>query len=244
MRIKSTQGPRRVPLLVLLALLSCAAAILTTPLAMSKYAATGVGRAQARLAAFEPLFAQVAGNTGAAGFTVRSTASGVKSTVNAPKFYVRNQSEVAVYARLIPCYVPNPYNTTGSQWLHNRNQAGEYYDSSSPAAGYKEIPAGGVAGAGKQQLSYTVYSSDDNAANRAAFTSGALPGGTDVTANGALLPPSQSGTGVLLSPFFNVYNSAPTAISDQTTTGSQSVDMSGYWRDYRVVFLLRVTQAD
>jgi len=54
MRRKTTRGPRRTPLLALLVLITCVGAILSTPLAASKYVSTGVGRAKARYARFEP----------------------------------------------------------------------------------------------------------------------------------------------------------------------------------------------
>lgn len=50
--MKKTQ--RRFPVVLLMALFLCVVTILTTPLALSKYAATGGGKAKARVARFEP----------------------------------------------------------------------------------------------------------------------------------------------------------------------------------------------
>ncbi|MCL2433493.1 MAG: hypothetical protein FWD16_03115 [Clostridia bacterium] len=225
-------------------------AVGTTPWAMAKYAATGMGGARARIAKYEPRFAQVAGYTGAAGLTVRTTshAGGAipVSTFAFPKQYVRNKSEVSVNVKPYLAYVPRPYNATNSTQLHNLYYVGDYYDNASTAA-YVLIPAAGVEGGatGRTHLLNSTFFSADTTANRALASAG-----TDIsaaTATAYFAPNQVAPAGSLFHTTVQATNGAAVNARGNVNGASSTAttyDMNGYWRTYRLTTVLQATQVD
>ena len=231
-------------------LLLTIAVVATTPLTLSKFRATGTGNGTARIAAFEPRFAQVAGYTGAAGLTIRAT-SHAGGTIAAgtflfPKQYFRNRSEVAVTVKPYLAYVPRPYNATNSTQLHNLYYVGDYYGNGSTAA-YVLIPSTGVEGGatGRTHLLNSTYHSADTTGNRALASAG-----TDISAanTSVYFPPLQAApNGTLFHTTVQATNGAAVNARGNVTTASSTAttyDMNGYWRTYRLTTVLQVTQVD
>ena len=254
------------PLVPLLALILTVAAVLTAPLAMSKYVATGAGAAGARIAKFHNQFAQVAGHFGAAGYAINSGAANVSSgyptTTVFPKYYYKNNGEVSVKVNLIPYYSATPYIKNSPYTGYNNRShgytTGAYHDGTAWAR--TVVPPAGFAGARgidnsttRVQLPYQVWVSPDSSTYRAGGSPPAAvansvqnitqPTSGDLTANDWHVRPGDS---VLLATYFQAYNSMPGKITNQTSpnTGAVSRNMSGYWRTYRINYELRVTQVD
>lgn len=237
--------------------------VATTPLVLTqaRYTAKGSGAAQGRVAKFEPRIAQVAGLSGASGFTVRvpvngSTTSpggtgfpGGKVMQNAtmfPKYYFRNRSEVAVRAKPVLAYVPNPYGALNHSYkLHGLYAVGEYYGSgTAPVIIPKEGIEGGTTGL--KQLLYTTHATADSAANRAAQTNtGSWEDLSASTHLGQLFGAGQVNTGSLFHHFVQAYPSGTLPGRAGVTTPTKTTyDMKGYWRTYRLISIVNVTQVD
>ena len=233
-------------------------AVLSTPMAASKYVATGLGSSKARIAGFRALYTQAAGYQGGAGYAVRSTAGSSSALINYPKYFFKSRSEVAVSGKVVPHYVAAPYGTPGAT-LHGLYKVGEYYGGTTNAC--FAIPPGGITGPNSTtQLGYEIWQAPDSApgtGNRAATAgsgmSGAIAhvlsgGGTtaNVTSTGAILGPNET-NGVLVAAFIKPYSSAPGTPADANTSTQSTAlkyDMTGYWRTYRVVTFVRATQVD
>ena len=221
-------------------------AVVTAPLAVSRYTAQGAGTARARIAAFMPEFVQVAGHFGAGGYAIRCTATGWSGQLF-PKFYVRNASEVAVNVKLEPYYVPEPC-AVGD--VKNGHQVGKYHGTGARAL----VPAAGFSGAGATggtliQLRndtryYATAGAIDTQPNRVTLT----PTGTvqPTTGYGTLLPLEPNAGGILLATFFESYQTAapgqPASHGNANTGTSRNMEM--LWRTYRINYDLVVTQVD
>ena len=207
----------------------------TAPLSMlstAKYSATATVSASARVAKFEPRFAQVTGYWGQAGYAVKNTAAGYPTTVLFPKYFIRNKSEVAVNLNIAPYYVPTPYGTPAEP-------NGKYYNS---GAARSLMVSTGTGGKLLHDLRYDL--TDGTRAN-------ASPTGTALPANGVLLEAwGGTNTSVLFAPYFRPQVNAatkPANVIGTDTTGaftSPSYDMSELWRTYKINYDLIVTQID
>ena len=255
-RSRRRQAP---PLIPLLALILTVAAVLTAPLAMSKYVATGAGAAGARIAAWDPKWipwetSTAVGNGGAgardAGYVFHPSGA-VWTTARTVYWRLDNSNtEVGVTAALVPKITQSMTMNTGYNSLDGASYALNRA-SNTHVGTYFPVNASFTASLSPLWQNFTQAVFRENVS---AYATGEVTwGSTNSTANGRTAFDWVSttmnvapGSGLTFSFSFRPYNAAPAPTNynagnnriEYTTSNASNHTMSNlystYWRTYRI----------